>query len=170
MVIGGIYLVKRNNKRIVPAIIVDINKNGRLLASQLKPFTDKKEKNVVYIGKPDGLRNESVAIAYFMIEIKEKDILSYISKIEEYQVKEIIKKYEKFLKMQNLHKELNDIKKKIALAQFNNQDYKNLEERKSKVLEELGYKEVFKSSPYRQFNGFREAPSTGYIKVYKGGR
>jgi len=104
------------------------------------------------------------------IALKKKNIVKKISEVDISKSKEVIEKYKNYIKIQNLHKELHDLKRKITLAQFNNVDYKELEERKSQVLKELGYEEKHHVSQNRMFDGFRVAPTPGYIKVYKGGR
>ncbi|AOY74694.1 hypothetical protein [Clostridium formicaceticum] len=168
--LGQICLVKIKNNKVFPALIVDIRENENIVVSQLKPLSNKSEKNVVYIGHPKGLKNESVAMIYRLFYISEKDIIKNLSKIEKIKAQEVLDEYERYIRIRSLHKELHNLKKKITLAQFNNTDYRGLEKRLSEVLEEIGYEDIISKSRYKVFNGFRVAPTEGYTKVYGGGR
>ncbi|MFR8870766.1 hypothetical protein [Paraclostridium sordellii] len=63
----------------------------------------------------------------------------------------------------NLHKELKIIKKKIEICKFNNKDYEKLQIRRDDIIEELGFATDINSYKNEKFNGYRVAPSKGYI-------
>ncbi len=83
---------------------------------------------------------------------------------------QVMSKYKAHNRIQSLHRELHILKKKILLCQINNENYDNYQERKYKILEELELP-ISRGSPGNKvYGGFREVPTNGYIKVYKGGR
>ncbi len=115
------------------------------------------------------MKYNSVAIAYRLIEVKETDILKYISHVPVTIVIEILKTNDKYIKNNNLHKELHKIKKEITIAQFNNQNYDELEKKKDQILEELGYPITSSHHKSGSFTRLRHIPSKS-IKIYYGGR
>lgn len=166
--VGEIHLIRINDKKIVPGIVLQEYKKGNYLISRLKE-PKKDELNIVYIGQPSGLKFKSVAIAYKLIKTEEKNILKYISNVTTKVVKEILDTNNKYTKNCELHKELHQLKKEINIAQFNNKPYKDLEKRKDEILEELGY--PITQSNYRlgDYTRLRYIPSKS-IKIYHGGR
>lgn len=166
--IGNVHLVKISNNKIAPAIILKRYKKGNYLVSQLKK-PNKNENNVVNIDKPEGLDYKSVAIAYRLNEVKETDILKYISHVSVTIVNEILKAHDKFIINNSLHKELHKIKNEISIAQFNNQNYDELEKRKDQILEELDYPITLAHHKSGSFTRLRYIPSKS-IKIYYGGR
>lgn len=166
--IGKVYLIKISNKKAVPGIVLKKSEKSKYIVSQLKK-PNKNEYNVVNIGKPEGLKYEAVAIAYRLFEVKETDLLKCISNVSVAIVDKILQTYKKFIVNNNLHTELHKIKKKITIAQFNNQDYEKLEKRKDQILEEIGYPITSSFHKSGDFTRLRYVPSKS-IKIYYGGR
>ncbi len=168
--IGNIFLVRGNNSRIFPAVIVHIHDNSDIVISQLRAYKEKDEKNVVDIGQPEGLKMRSVAITYRMEIVKAINLVKPISYIKEKSAQEIYKMQQQYVKNKKLHLELKDLKKKNSICKYNNENYAALEKRVSEITYDLGYQESENNAQHRPFAGFRVAPTTGNIKVYHGGR
>ncbi len=168
--IGNIFLVKGNNSKIFPAVIVHIYENSDIVISQLKSYKEKDEKNVVDIGQPEGLKMRSVAITYRMEVVKAINLVKPISYINEKSAQEIFRLQQKHARDKELHHELHDLKKKISICKLNNEDYASLEKRVAEITYDLGYRESANNSQHRPFAGFRVAPSAGNVKIYHGGR
>jgi hypothetical protein len=166
---GDIFLVKVNNK-IIPALLLIVYYKS-LFVAQLKPSLKKDKDNTFYIGNPEGLRSESVVMLYRTYNISNEDIVKKIASITDSKiVDDILNAYKKYNKHKVLHYELHEIKKKILLAQFNNEDYRKEEKELEAILEELGYssyKDV--ENRFKEFAGYRVAPSRGKIKIFRGG-
>lgn len=160
--IGEIHLIRKSNK-IVPSIILTEISKGIYLASQLKK-PNKNEQNVAKIGQPEGLNYNSVAICYRVEKVERKDILKCISIVSLKTVAVIIETHEKYNKTKELHKELQIIKSKINAAQFNNENYKELEKRRDEIFEELGY-EPLRSSMSSGYKGIRYIPNSKGVKI-----
>lgn len=163
--IGEVHLIRKSNK-IVPAIILKEISKGIYLTSQLKKPT-KNEQNVVKIGQPEGLNYNSVAICYRLEKVERKDILKCISIVSLKTVAVILEtheKYNNYHKFKELHKELHIIKNKINAAQFNNENYKELEKRRDEIFEELGY-EPLRSSMSSEYKGIRYIPNSKGVKI-----
>jgi hypothetical protein len=136
----------------------------------------KKEKNKkvdmksVVIGKPEGLRYNSIVKVNREVVIEIDAIIASIAHIDKKLFSEVLDKYKDFKRKQAMHKELHSLKQKILLCQMNNERYDVYEKRLTQIIEELDFPEIHSSNNHRQYMGFRQAPTKGYIKVYNGGR
>lgn len=168
--IGNIFLVKGNNGKIFPAVIVHIYDNSDIVISQLKAYKDKYEKNVMDIGQPEGLKMRSVAITYRMEVVQAINLAKPISCIKEKGAQEIYNMQQNYVRNKKLHQELKDLKKRINICKLNNEDYTALQKKVTDITYDLGYEDSEMKSQHRPFAGFRVAPTTGNIKIYHGGR
>ncbi|TYQ13005.1 UNVERIFIED_CONTAM: hypothetical protein Cloal_4049 [Acetivibrio alkalicellulosi] len=166
---GSICLVDVDDDRFL-VLLFRKNKDGTIIAMRLKKYENKNEKDTVYIGKPDGLKSELVVITSELYNVNLKDIVKKIMVINKEKLKEIAIEYTKLHEKDKLlHEEMHKIKKKIALAQINNVSYSKLEKRLDYILKELKYDS--KPNQFKKpYKNFREVPTNGYIKVYRGGR
>lgn len=125
----------------------------------------------VYIGHPTGLKSPSIVMIKKIHQIKKEAIIKYLAKIEVEDFRKCNEVYSEINRISDLHKKLHKIKKKILLAQFNNEKYGELEKQRDQILKEIGYTKnpLFKKEK-KPFLNFREVPDKGRIKVYKGGR
>lgn len=197
---GEIFLIRLSTERIVPALCLlhveevfsfaQIRKAADEEQNPIQPplnneVTSKnvrKEKNIaisnnkkitdtVYIGQPVGLKSSSVVMLKKTHLIKRDAIIKQIAELTAEDFKKCLQIFETAEKVQNLHQQLHKIKKKIQLAQYNNEKYRDLEILKDQILKELGYNNqpLFEKEKKPYLN-FREVPNKGRIKVYKGGR
>lgn len=66
--IGKICLVKIKDAKVIPALIIEVSEDRKIVVAQLRKYTGKEEKNTVYIGQPAGLKNESIVINSYGIQ------------------------------------------------------------------------------------------------------
>lgn len=172
---GTIYLVKIKNDKIVPALLLGTNKQGRIIIAQLRTSSKKDTDRVIPIGHPKGLKSDSVVMPYRVYSITNNDIIKELATIDYQKVRDTIDKYNKDQEIKKLHAELHELKNKIILAKFHNEDYTAFEKKLGYVMRKLGYKRkyshaYYSNKPQKCFGGFRVAPSKGYMKIYHGGR
>lgn len=166
--LGKIVLLRLSGKKVIPALVFEEDQKGFVTVAQIKPFTTKKEKNVVDIGEVKGLRSHSVVMAYRVYKESQSSIIKKIATVGLEKVNETKQLSEKFISHKKLHEELREIKKKINLAQFNNEDYREEQKRLYEILDELGY--PIKDTTGERRGLFPLAPTKGPIKIYYGGR
>lgn len=194
---GSICLIRVPNKKVVPALCLEDSGENLLFAqirmannedtfnSQSRATMEKQNKgkpekdqmkirekyeiNTVYIGQPSGLKSKSVVIVKKQYRMNQCDIVKKVTEVSE----EIVKKCFALIKQMNeisaLQQELQMLKKKIQIAQINNQKYTQYELRIDQILEKIGYP-FPKRKDNKPFLNYREVPYKGYIKVYRGGR
>lgn len=191
---GSIFLVENNQSRIVPAFCLQVN-GSKLLMAQIRSASVEeilisKEQNkqrenrkkikkrhqvnqkssIVYIGKPDGLKSESVVMLNKRMDVVPSKTIRKIGMVSEDLSTQCILLSEKSDKHSRLHLELRNLKKKIQLAQFNNEMYNHLQKRVYEITTELGYSISSSPKHEKQYMNFRQVPTEGRIKVYHGGR
>ncbi|WKA53184.1 hypothetical protein [Planococcus shixiaomingii] len=197
---GVVCLIKISADRIVPALclkevngsysfaqirrasnedIVNIQpaKNEKVKDKKRKKeenqMTNNKKQEVdsIYIGQPAGLKSTSVVMLRKIFLINNNAIIKQIAEvpIEDYQ--KCLQTFRKIKRINELHQQLHRIKKKIQLAQYNNEKYGDLEKLKDQILKEIGYSNqpLFEKEK-KPYKNFREVPNKGRIKVYYGGR
>lgn len=197
---GKIFLIRLSPERIVPALcLMDVeevhsfaqirkatdeeknhiqpslnkdvkSKNGRKEKNKVISG-NKKIKDTVYIGQPVGLKSSSVVMLKKIHLLKRNAVIKQVAELMAEDFKKCLETFETTEKIRNLHLQLHKIKKRIQLAQYNNEKYRNLEIQKDQILKELGYNNqpLFEKEKKPYLN-FREVPNKGRIKVYKGGR
>jgi hypothetical protein len=194
---GCICLIKIPNGKVVPALCLDEGREG-LLFAQIKTANDedifnsqsiarmqkqnrgkqkrdqmkireKHETTSVYIGKPAGLRSKSIVMVTKKYRINQGDVVKTIAEVSMNVVKKCIDLINQKKEISALQKELHLLKKKIRLAQINNEKYTQYELRIDQILEQIGYPTP-KKKEKRPFLNYREVPYKGYIQVYNGGR
>lgn len=194
---GKIFLIRVADKKIVPALCLGKRLNDFLFAQIRKANqsdyinpqerekmekynNDKAEKDQmrireknntdsIYINKPNGLNTKSVVMVKKLYQVKKQDILKEISHVPQRIVtrcNDLIQQVDEVMKLQ---KELQSLKKKIELAQINNEKYTQYEIRIDQILKELGYPRI-KKGKKKPYNNYREVPNKGYIRIYHGGR
>lgn len=166
--IGKICLIEFDDKKVRPVLIVREDENN-LYVSKLRPKSLEKNKNVIYVGKPEGLRNESVAMAGKIFSMGKEKFIKEISKVDTKIVNKVINMNNKIEEIRSLHSEIHVLKNKILLAQMNNSDYHESQERLDYILQKLEYQPQLRRSE-KGFRNFREVPIKGHIKIYFGGR
>lgn len=197
---GKVFLIRLSTERIVPALcLLDVkevlsfaqirkavdeeenhiqpplnkeakNKNGK--KEKTNAINDNKKFNdTVYIGQPVGLKSPSVVMLKKIHFIKRSAVIKQIAELTAKDFKKCLQTFETTEKVRNSHQKLYKIKKRIQLAQYNNEKYRDLEIQKDQLLKELGYESqpLFEKEKKPYLN-FREVPNKGRIKVYKGGR
>lgn len=174
-----ISLVKITEDEIQPMMI--INKGKREVAAfRIIPYKESM-KEIIYIGKKNGLRFEAAILtskAYKLTIDKIVKVLSINSDIDKKELNKALnkalKKYNKMCKyeqpsdivsIKDLHKELKSINRRIEMCKFNNEDYSRLQVRRDEIVEELGFATDIKRYN-NKFDGYRVAPNKGYIKIY----
>lgn len=195
--VGDICLIKIENGRTVPALClkedvdsvnmaqirtadeIDIfntktreqmeryNKN-KSERDQIK-IREKYEINTVYIGKPEGLKSSSVVMVTKTYTVKQEQVVRKIAQVSErivQQCNDLIKQVDYIRRMQA---ELRMLKKKVQLAQLNNEKYQTYEARIEQLLKDIGYPQR-NNRMKKPFLNYREVPTKGYLRVYKGGR
>ncbi|GAB1774140.1 hypothetical protein [Priestia megaterium] len=195
--IGNIYLIRNENKKVVPALClqkeeqimimgqirtaneIDIfntqtrnemerYNRGRKEKDQIK-IRNKYEVNTVYIDQPNGLKSKSVVMVNKLHQIKLHQIVKHIAQVPNEVVIECVNLLDYVKRISELKNELYILKKKAQLAQINNEKYQDYEKRIEEIIEQIGYRNV-KSRSEKPFLNYREVPNSGYIKIYKGGR
>jgi hypothetical protein len=194
--IGDILLVKPTDGKVVPALCIKAEHDGLTLL-QIRTYTerDKQEEdskqeqlkrkkkfqmdwsrkltpqnsNYLYIGKPKGLKAESVVLLRRFLHIKQNQIIKKLAQVSDDLARDCLNQAEKLRHSSEYHLELHRIKKQIELAKFNNERYEHLENRLGEILQFLGYEQKV-STNEKAFLNYREVPTEGYIKVYHGGR
>ncbi|MBX0314154.1 hypothetical protein [Planococcus glaciei] len=146
------------------------SKKGRLEEKQLK--VDKKNIiDSVYIGQPIGLKSASVVMLKKVHVVKSDSIIKQIATVPVEDFKKCLLMHKEIKRTNDLHQQLHKIKKKIQLAQYNNEKYGDLEKQKDQILKEIGYSnQPLVNKEKKPYLNFREVPNKGRIKVYKGGR
>ena len=195
---GSIYLIKISDQRIVPALCLDELEN-EILFAQIRTANDedifnnldakkmikynkgrrekdqikirqKHEINTIYIDQPQGLKSKSVVMVKKTYNLQKRDIVKVIAKVPEDTVIKCLELQKQIVKKDDLHQELQTVKKRILLAQMNNEGYQHYEKRKDEILREIGYSNNDKKVNNKPFLNYREVPNKGYIKIYRGGR
>lgn len=196
---GSICLIKVLNERIVPALCLGDSDNIFLFA-QIRTANDedifntqdtkkmanynkerkdkdkinirkKREINTIYIDQPQGLKSKSVVMVKKVYKLREKDIVKVIADVPEETVLKCLDLLNQIVNINDLHQELQSVKKKIVLAQMNNEKYQHYEKRRDEILRAIGYSSSHeKRGNKKPFLNYREVPHDGYIKVYRGGR
>jgi hypothetical protein len=186
--IGKIHLIKINHNKIVPALCLSMMDGNCSLFAQIKSTnrqgivknmeykgTKKQSSNRTnnfYIGQPKGLKSPSVVMLRKVYQVRLEDIKKELASINTDILAQVIEKRNFTLEQDSLHLELHQLKKKILLAQFNNEKYGDLQKRLDIILKKLNYnnpKKIQKAQP-KGYRNYRDTPSSGYIKVYLGGR
>ncbi|PFI17420.1 hypothetical protein [Bacillus cereus] len=197
--IGSICLIKISSQKIVPALCLE-EKSDTLLFAQLRKATDedifntqdrdkmarvnkgkpkrdqirireKYEINTVFVDRPKGLNSKSVVMVKKLYSVKKNDIIKNIAQVSEEIVIKCKSLIEQVRRIAELQKELQVLKKKVQLAQMNNEKYTHHELRIEKILGEIGYKrQKNKEKRIKTYGNYREVPNKGFIKIYYGGR
>lgn len=141
---------------------------GKPEKDQMK-IREKYEVNTVYIGQPLGLKSKSVVMIKKQYRLNQRDIVKKIAEVSIDVVKQCFDLIKQTKKISDLQQELQMLKKKIQIAQINNQKYTQYELRIDQILEQIGYP-FPKRKNNKPFLNYREVPYKGYIKVYRGGR
>ncbi len=136
-------------------------------------------KNCIVIKKNEHLKFDTAILYNQMYRINNKCIQYKITDVDNKYISNIMKMYNKCNKynrdkqikndlplINDLHKELHKIKRKIEICKFNNEDYSKLEARLNEIVNELGCSYDNKRHNYKPFNGHRVAVNEGYIKIY----
>lgn len=194
---GSICLIRISNQKVVPALCLE-EKLNTLLFAQLRKATDedifntlgretmervnkgkperekirireKYEKNTVFINQPEGLNSKSVVMVQRLYTIKKNEIIKEIAKVSEEIIVQSKSLIEEILEIAELQKELQTLKKKVQIAQMNNEKYTHYELRIDEILELIGYPRM-KKKKQKPYHNYREVPNKGYIKIYNGGR
>lgn len=194
---GSICLIIVPNKKVVPALCLKESGETLLFAqirmaneedtfnSQSRATMEKQNKgkpekdqmkirqkyeiNSVYIGQPKGLKSKSVVMVMKQYRLNKSDIVKKIAEVSDDVVKQCFDLIKQMNKISALQQELQMLKKKIQIAQINNQKYTQYELRVDQILEQIGYP-FPKRKDNKPFLNYREVPYKGYIKVYRGGR
>ncbi|MEB2294467.1 hypothetical protein [Priestia megaterium] len=195
--IGNIYLIRDHNKRVFPALclkekeqtmtMAQIRKanegdvfntqtrtqmesynRGRKVKDQIK-IREKYEINTVYIDQPCGLKSKSVVMVNKLHKVKSDQVIKHISEVPNKLVFKCINVMTNIQRVKKLKEELHILKKKVNLAQINNERYQDYEKRIEEIIRKIGYRKG-KSRIKKPFLNYREVPNSGYIKIYKGGR
>ncbi|MGE6500064.1 hypothetical protein ACQKF0_06825 [Bacillus wiedmannii] len=194
---GSICLIKISSQKIVPALCLE-EKSDTLLFAQLREATDedifntqdrekmervnkgkperdqirireKYEINTVFVDQPEGLNSKSVVMVKKLYKVKKNKIIKNIVSVSEEIVIKCKKLIEEITEIAELQRELQALKKKVQLAQMNNEKYTHHELRIEEILREIGYPRR-KKGTQKSFHNYREVPNKGYIKIYYGGR
>ncbi|PFP32987.1 hypothetical protein COK03_26835 [Priestia megaterium] len=195
--IGNIYLIRNDNKKVVPALCLQLEEQiitmgqirtanevdifntqtrnemerynrGRKGKDQIK-IRKKYEINTVYIDQPHGLKSKSVVMVNKLHKIKLYQVIKHIAQVPSEIVVQCVNLIDYVQRITELKKELQTLKKKAQFAQINNEKYQDYEKRIEEIIEQIGYRNA-KHRNERPFLNYREVPNRGYIKVYKGGR
>lgn len=166
---------------IQPMMIIKKNKK-EVAAFRVIPYKNNM-RDVIYIGKKCSLRFEAAILTSRAYKLSIERLIKVLpitpSKIDEKELtrslNKALKKYNEMCKYEqpreivsinDLHKELKRINRKIEICKFNNEDYSQLQIRRDDIVDELGFATDIKRYNHKQFNGYRVAPSKGYIKIY----
>ncbi|MBU9710545.1 hypothetical protein [Evansella tamaricis] len=195
--LGCIYLIKLDSGKVIPAICLE-HHSSYCLFSQIvsaskedifnaqsqkaminqnkgKPDNDKikirgkYEINSIYIGKPNGLKDKSIVLVKRNFKVTEKNLIKKIAEVNELVVSDCLALSKEIDKRNKLQKEMHILKKKIKLAEINNEKYSHYELRIDEILKELGYP-LSKKKKKGAYQNYREVPNKGFIKTYLGGR
>lgn len=196
---GNIYLARIGKDRIVPVLCLGHDVESKLMiTAQIRKANEedifntkdrktmnqynrgKKEKdqikirekhevNTVFIGKPEGVKTESVVMISKIHKIAPDQIVKKISNVPHKIVDSCFDLQMKVERINKLKKELSILKRKIQLSKINNEKYSDLEKRFEEIRKEIGYPE-YKKKESKPYLNYREVPSQGYLKIFKGGR
>lgn len=194
---GSICLIRVANQKVVPALCLKESGENLLFAqirmannedtfnSQSRVTMEKQNKgkpekdqmkirkkyeiNSVYIGQPKGLKSKSVVMVNKQHRLNQNHVVKKIAEVSDEIVKKCVALIKQMNEIHNLQQELQILKKKIQVAQINNQKYTQYELRIDQILEQIGYP-LPKKKNSKPFLNYREVPYEGYIKVYRGGR
>lgn len=166
---GFIFLIRRQDNRLVPALCVEEQKDC-ILVVPIKKLNEKNLVNGVYLGKPKGLKTRAVAMAKKVYKVKKVNVVKQISQVKSAIVDKCLELHRQKKSRTVLQKELSELKKRIYYAQLNNERYTDYEIRIDEIIEELGYRIKRKKKTDKAYLNYRETPYTGYIKIYHGGR
>lgn len=98
-------------------------------------------------------------------------IIKQIAEVSVEDFQKCLHTHKNLKRINELHQQFHKIKKKIQLAQYNNEKYRDLEKLKDQILKEIGYSNqpLFEKEK-KPYMNFREVPIKGRIKVYYGER
>lgn len=165
---------KANNEDTLPVDSLKKEKvRGRNRRPEEKRVKDEKKNKIdsVYIGQPVGLKSTSVVMLKKIHVVKSDSIIKKIATVQDEDFKKCLLMHKEIKRTNDLHQQLHKIKKKIEMAQYNNEKYRDLEKQKDQILKEIGYSnQPLVTKEKKPYLNFREVPNKGRIKVYKGGR
>lgn len=132
------------------------------------PKTNKERSISVYISSREDLQDDAIVMTNKVRVVKQENIIKRVGELSQDELEGMLKGYNQYVKIQNLHKELHELKRKIAVYQFNNQNYSAYQKRLDEVLEELGFNHnTYKNNRNSRINAI---PYKGPIRIYLGGR
>lgn len=159
---------------IPPKPLINQSKKGKKKKRQKEEEPKKDKKfivDTVNIGQPQGLKSESVVMLKKLHYIQKDSVIKRLATISTQDFEKCLFTYKEIKRMSDLHQELHKIKRKIQLAQLNNEKYGELEKKKDQILKAIGYSnKSLTVKEKRPYLNYREVPDKGRIKVYKGGR
>ncbi|MBT2572334.1 hypothetical protein [Planococcus sp. ISL-110] len=164
--------IEKENIIIPPKPLITKSKKGRHKKRQ-KEDEPKKEKKIIVdsinIGQPQGLKSESVVMLKKLHYIKNDAIIKRLATISSKDFEKCLLTYKEIKRMNDLHQELHKIKRRIQLAQLNNEKYGDLEKKKDQTLKAIGYSnKSLIAKEKKPYLNYREVPDKGRIKVYRG--
>ncbi|UTR12113.1 hypothetical protein MM300_07425 [Evansella sp. LMS18] len=191
---GSIYLVKINSQRTVPALCLKANEESLIFAQlrtakkedhpqqagymkrkyrkkrvlqEQKENNDPKNIDGVFIGKPEGLKNESVVMVKKLFKVNKEAVRKIISEISEDIVIRCLKTLKEVKKIDHLQQELKQLKQKVQFAQLHNERYDHHEKRIDQIRKKLNYPATPNKSRKAYLN-YREVPTDKQITIYRG--
>lgn len=122
----------------------------------------------IYVEKIEGMKYDSIVMSNKIRTLDASSVIKIVGHLGDKELYKVLEGYEEYIKIQELHKELHELKKKIAICQFNNKDYKVYQNRLGEVVRELKFPPKSQRCKHEPRPGII-APK-GYIKIYLGGR
>jgi lipopolysaccharide export LptBFGC system permease protein LptF len=191
---GSIYLVKINSQRTVPALCLKAGgesfifaqlrtakkgeapqqagymkqkyKKKRFLQGQ-KESNDPKNIDGVFIGQPEGLKNQSVVMVKKLFKVNKEAVRKLISGVSEDTVAKCLKTLKEIKKIDHLKQELKQLQQKVQLAQLHNERYDHHEKRIDQIHKKLNYPTT-PPKPSKAYLNYREVPTAKHITIYRG--
>lgn len=171
-------LIARNSKdRIKYYVALRMNSDNSILVCEMRRATEKDVhlrqakklgQNEMYIEKRDNLPADSIIMINKTTNILSKHIIRVIGSLKGKEFTLLNQKVEQKERIRHLHKELHELKRKILICQFNNQDYRLYESRLDYIIKELNFPKRYTKSKKQPRPGV--IMPKGKIKVYLGGR
>jgi len=127
---------KANNEDTLPVDSLKKEKvRGRNRRPEEKRVKDEKKNKIdsVYIGQPVGLKSTSVVMLKKIHVVKSDSIIKKIATVQDEDFKKCLLMHKEIKRTNDLHQQLHKIKKKIEMAQYNNEKYRDLEKQKEKI-------------------------------------
>ncbi|SKC90415.1 hypothetical protein [Maledivibacter halophilus] len=164
-----ICLIKYN-KKIIPGLIfnININRTGIEFFKLKKGTSDNESKSLFYIGKPKGLKFESLIRLNELYTASKTSIKKEISQIDKSTFKKLKQIYLGEKIYNKLHNRMHILKNRIQISKLNNENYRDLQKELEIILQQLGYPIAGKYFKKGKYGNYRELPTKGYIKVYRG--